>query len=195
MCSLIHRQKSFTIFVLEILHKYQVTNWWLKNLLMWSNKEADFFSLKSTKVSLSLEWASRVLHQLWPICWTFQLKSYELCSCCLGISFSWTISLKSGRKHTSAGTTETWKKNPSVSENHWPIWLLDNTQKKCEWLLLNRFGPAVDDPTFTEQAGCRRQVNIKYLTSLSTLKRLRGRGSNRSSYTVTGSWGLLSTSI
>ena len=27
---------------LEILLKYQVTNWWLKNLLMWSNKEADF---------------------------------------------------------------------------------------------------------------------------------------------------------
>ena len=38
-----HGQKSFTIFVLEILLKYQVTNWWLKNLLMWSNKEADFF--------------------------------------------------------------------------------------------------------------------------------------------------------
>ena len=37
-------QKSFTIFVfLEILLKYQVTNWWLKNLLMWSNEEADFF--------------------------------------------------------------------------------------------------------------------------------------------------------
>ena len=43
MCSLMHGQKSFTIFVLEILLKYQVTNWWLKNLLMWSNKEADFF--------------------------------------------------------------------------------------------------------------------------------------------------------
>ena len=40
---LTHAQKSFTIFVLEILLKYQVTNWWLKNLLMWSNKEADFF--------------------------------------------------------------------------------------------------------------------------------------------------------
>ena len=38
-----HGQKSFTIFVLEILLKYQVTNWWLKNLLMWFNKEADFF--------------------------------------------------------------------------------------------------------------------------------------------------------
>ena len=38
-----HGQKNFTIFVLEILLKYQVTNWWLKNLLMWSNKEADFF--------------------------------------------------------------------------------------------------------------------------------------------------------
>ena len=38
-----HGQKSFTIFVLEILLKCQVTNWWLKNLLMWSNKEADFF--------------------------------------------------------------------------------------------------------------------------------------------------------
>ena len=37
-----HEQKNFTIFVLEILLKYQVTNWWLKNLLMWSNKEADF---------------------------------------------------------------------------------------------------------------------------------------------------------
>ena len=37
-----HGQKNFTIFVLEILLKYQVTNWWLKNLLMWSNKEADF---------------------------------------------------------------------------------------------------------------------------------------------------------
>ena len=35
-------RKSFTIFVLEILPKYQVTNWWLKNLLTWSNKEADF---------------------------------------------------------------------------------------------------------------------------------------------------------
>ena len=56
MCSLMHGQKSFTIFVLEILLKYQVTNWWLKNLLMWSNKEADF-PLKSTKVSLSLKWA------------------------------------------------------------------------------------------------------------------------------------------
>ena len=43
MCSLMHGQKSFTIFVLEILLKYQVTNWWLKNLLMRSNKEADFF--------------------------------------------------------------------------------------------------------------------------------------------------------
>ena len=42
MCSLMHGQKSFTIFVLEILLKYQVTNWWLKHLLMWSNKEADF---------------------------------------------------------------------------------------------------------------------------------------------------------
>ena len=39
-----HGQKNFTIFVLEILLKYQVTNGWLKNLLMWSNKEADFFS-------------------------------------------------------------------------------------------------------------------------------------------------------
>ena len=30
-------------FFLEILLKYRVTNWWIKNLLMWSNKEADFF--------------------------------------------------------------------------------------------------------------------------------------------------------
>ena len=37
-----HGQKNFTIFVLEILLKYQVTNWWLKNLLMWANEEADF---------------------------------------------------------------------------------------------------------------------------------------------------------
>ena len=43
MCSLMNGQKSFTIFVLEILLKYQVTNWWLKNLLLWSYKEADFF--------------------------------------------------------------------------------------------------------------------------------------------------------
>ena len=44
MCSLMHGQKNFRIFVLEILLKYQVTNWWLKNLLIWSNKKADFFS-------------------------------------------------------------------------------------------------------------------------------------------------------
>ena len=60
-----HRQKNFTIFVLEILLKYQVTNGWLKNLLKWSNKEADFFpELKKKKRrrkkkggGSSLEWA------------------------------------------------------------------------------------------------------------------------------------------
>ena len=44
MCSLMHGQKNFIIFVLEILLKYQVTIWWFKNLLLWSNKEAVFFS-------------------------------------------------------------------------------------------------------------------------------------------------------
>ena len=53
MCSLMHGQKSFTIFVLEILLKYQVTNWWLKNLLMWSNKEADFFPWNQQKFHFS----------------------------------------------------------------------------------------------------------------------------------------------
>ena len=42
MCSLMHGQKSFTIFVLEILLKYQVTNWWLKNLLMGPIKKLIF---------------------------------------------------------------------------------------------------------------------------------------------------------
>ena len=44
MCLLKHGWKNFTIFVLYFgnLIKYQVTNWWLKNLLLRSNKEADF---------------------------------------------------------------------------------------------------------------------------------------------------------
>ena len=50
------KQENFTIFVLEILLKYQVINWWLNNLLMWSNKEADFVP-EIKNVSLSLEWA------------------------------------------------------------------------------------------------------------------------------------------
>ena len=49
MCSLMRGQKSFTSFVLEVLLKYQVTNWWLKNLIMWSNKEADFFPWNQQK--------------------------------------------------------------------------------------------------------------------------------------------------
>ena len=56
MCSLMHGQKSFTIFVLKILLKYQVTNWWLTTYLCSPIKKL-IFSLKSTKVSLSLEWA------------------------------------------------------------------------------------------------------------------------------------------
>ena len=43
MCSLMHRQKSFTTFVLEILLKYQVTNWWLKFYLCGPMKKLIFF--------------------------------------------------------------------------------------------------------------------------------------------------------
>ena len=90
-----HGQKSFTIFVLEIHLKYQVTNWWLKNLLMWSNKEADFFSLKSTKVSLSLEWAPNVceMHKLNRLLWSFSNRN-----CTFSVEFWVRAPLKSCSK-------------------------------------------------------------------------------------------------
>ena len=38
------RTENFTIFVLEMLLKYEIRNWWSKNLLIWSNKESYFFT-------------------------------------------------------------------------------------------------------------------------------------------------------
>ena len=91
MCSLMHGQKSFTIFVLEILLKYQVTNWWLKTLLMWSNKEADFFPEINKSFNfpgMSLFYLSRNLSKSDPFACKMVPHIFKICKNCMSPQFS-----------------------------------------------------------------------------------------------------------